>query len=228
MSLHPTWLELALRLVLATLAGALIGINRGEHGKSAGLRTNLLVCLAATIAMIQVNLLLDTRGRSWDSFMMADPMRLPLGILSGVGFIGGGAILQRRNLVVGVTTAATLWYATVMGLCFGAGHLLLGGVACLFGIGILWGLKIFEQHWKQLLHAELVVSCEEKNLSADEVAQKLKAKGFHAALKSVTFGEKLEMKFDVSWRARPVDQDMPAVLQEIANLSSVSRLQWKI
>ncbi len=48
-------------------------------------------------------------------------MRLPLGILSGIGFIGGGAILQRGDLVMGVTTAATLWFVTVMGLCFGAG-----------------------------------------------------------------------------------------------------------
>src|SRR5436305_2364226 len=98
------WSDLALRLALAVAAGALIGINRGEHGRPAGLRTTLLVCLAAAISMIQVNLLLGLQGRPSNSFVMLDLMRLPLGILSGMGFIGGGAILKRDNMVQGVTT----------------------------------------------------------------------------------------------------------------------------
>jgi MgtC family len=72
--------------------------------------------------MLQVNYLLTLSGRSSDSFVMNDLMRLPLGILTGVGFIGGGAILRRRDIAVGVTTAATLWFVTVMGLCFGGGQ----------------------------------------------------------------------------------------------------------
>jgi putative Mg2+ transporter-C (MgtC) family protein len=81
-----------------------------------------LVCLAAAIAMIQTNLLLAVKGRTADSFVMLDLMRLPLGILTGMGFIGGGAILRRESLVLGVTTAATLWFVTVIGLCFGVGR----------------------------------------------------------------------------------------------------------
>ena len=73
--------------------------------------------------MIQTNLLLATAGKSADSFVVLDLMRLPLGILTGMGFIGGGAILRRDGFVLGVTTAATLWFVTVIGLCFGAGRL---------------------------------------------------------------------------------------------------------
>jgi len=80
-----------------------------------GLRTTLLVCLAAAISMVSVNLFLATAGKPSDSFVVLDLMRLPLGILTGMGFIGGGAILRRDGLVVGVTTAATLWFVTVMG-----------------------------------------------------------------------------------------------------------------
>ncbi len=69
-------------------------------------------------AWIQVNLLLTVRGKALDSYIVMDLMRLPLGILSGMGFIGGGAILRRDNMVLGVTTAATLWFVTVMGLAF--------------------------------------------------------------------------------------------------------------
>src|SRR5579863_7181345 len=112
MPLHIGWGDVALRLVLTIIAGLLIGYNRTEHGKAAGLRTTLFVCLAASVAMIQVNLLLPMAGRATDSFVTNDLMRLPLGILTGVGFIGGGAILRRGNLVIGVTTAATLWYVT--------------------------------------------------------------------------------------------------------------------
>jgi putative Mg2+ transporter-C (MgtC) family protein len=111
-----TWFEIAIRLLCAIAAGVLIGSNRSEHGHAAGLRTSLLVCLAACIAMIQVNVLLPPAGRAFNSFVMNDLMRLPLGILSGMGFIGAGAIVRRDNLVIGVTTAATLWFLTVLGL----------------------------------------------------------------------------------------------------------------
>src|SRR5258708_5241154 len=99
------WHEIALRLALTLVAGGLIGINRGERGRPAGLRTTLLVCLAASVAMIEANVLLATVGKASDSFVVLDPMRLPLGVLSGIGFIGGGAILRRDDLVLGVTTA---------------------------------------------------------------------------------------------------------------------------
>jgi putative Mg2+ transporter-C (MgtC) family protein len=81
-----------------------------EHAKAAGLRTTILVCMAASVAMLQMNYLLPLTGHASDSFVTNDLMRLPLGILTGVGFIGGGAILRRGSLIVGVTTAATLWY----------------------------------------------------------------------------------------------------------------------
>jgi hypothetical protein len=72
--------------------------------------------------MIQVKLLLPVSGKTSESFSVLDLMRLPLGILTGMGFIGAGAIVKRGSLVHGLTTAATLWFATVLGLCFGDGY----------------------------------------------------------------------------------------------------------
>lgn len=123
MPLTLQWDDIALRLVLTVIAGTLVGINRSEHGQAAGLRTTILVCLAASVAMIQMNLLMPTAGKTPESFVTLDLMRLPLGILTGMGFIGGGAILRRGNMVQGVTTAATLWIVTVIGLCLGADSL---------------------------------------------------------------------------------------------------------
>jgi putative Mg2+ transporter-C (MgtC) family protein len=92
MPIALTWTDIATRLMVTIVAGVLIGYDRSEHGKTAGLRTMVLVCLAASLAMIQLNVLLPLAGRSSNSFVMNDLMRLPLGILTGVGFIGGGAI----------------------------------------------------------------------------------------------------------------------------------------
>src|SRR5215470_10584921 len=126
MPLTPDWTDIAVRLALTMLAGAIIGFNRGARGHAAGFRTTILVGLAASVAMIQTNILLPMTGKTSESFAVMDLMRLPLGILTGVGFIGGGTIVKKGDLVTGVTTAATLWLMTVIGLCFGAGQLLLG------------------------------------------------------------------------------------------------------
>ena len=104
------WGEVAVRFASTLAASALIGLDRRRAGQAAGLRTLLLVGLAAAVAMLQANLLLPARGKSADSFAVLDLMRMPLGILTGIGFIGAGAIVRRGSVVVGVTTAATLWF----------------------------------------------------------------------------------------------------------------------
>jgi putative Mg2+ transporter-C (MgtC) family protein len=104
-------------------------MERSKTGHFAGLRTTLLVALAASVSMIQMNLLIQTNGKPQDSYAVMDLMRLPLGILTGVGFIGAGAIVRKDEMVVGVTTASTLWFATVVGLCLGGGQVILGSVS---------------------------------------------------------------------------------------------------
>jgi putative Mg2+ transporter-C (MgtC) family protein len=144
MPLHPTVLDIALRLLLTLVACGLIGLDREVRGHPAGLRTTVLVGLAASVAMIQANILLSVGGKTADSFGVMDLMRLPLGILTGVGFIGGGAILRYGGSVRGVTTAATLWIVTVIGLCIGGGQIWLGLAATVLGLATLWLLKVID------------------------------------------------------------------------------------
>jgi putative Mg2+ transporter-C (MgtC) family protein len=141
MAFSPSWQEICVRLALTMLAGAIIGFNRGARGHAAGFRTTILVGLAASVAMIQTNILLPLAGKTPESFAVMDLMRLPLGILTGVGFIGGGAILRKGDLVTGVTTAATLWVMTVIGLCLGGGQLALGIATTALAVITLWILK---------------------------------------------------------------------------------------
>src|SRR5579862_9003064 len=146
MSPHFTWHDIILRLVLTAIAAGAIGFDRDQRGRPAGLRTNLLVGLAASIAMMQANALMISEGKAADSFVVMDTMRLPLGILSGIGFIGAGAIIKRGELAIGVTTAATIWFVTVMGLCFGGGQIGLGFAGFVLGFGVLIGLKRIETY----------------------------------------------------------------------------------
>src|SRR6185437_12785005 len=132
-----TWADILLRLAAAVLAGAILGYDRGTRGHIAGLRTTILICLAAAGAMIEANLTLSVVGKSETSFTVMDALRFPLGILSGIGFIGAGAILKRGTMVEGVTTAATLWLVTVIGLILGGGYFLLGGATVVIAFIVL-------------------------------------------------------------------------------------------
>jgi len=223
------WNEVALRLALTVIAGLLIGYNRTEHGKAAGLRTTLLVCLAASIAMIQVNLLLPMAGRSSDSFVMNDLMRLPLGILTGVGFIGGGAILRRDDVVVGVTTAATLWYVTVVGLCLGGGQIGLGMTATVIGLLALWGLQWLELRLRREHRATLRIELEGGNLGEDKIRQTLQDCGLRVVGTRIAIsasGKCRVVVLELIEYRLPQDNRIPAICDTLANEQGVVRLAW--
>ena len=109
---------------------------------------------------------------------MLDLMRLPLGILTGMGFIGAGAILKRGELVLGITTAATLWFVTVLGLCFGGGQWVLGAAALAIGLVVLEGLKRVEYLLPQSHRATLTVMSRMDATTEDDVRADILRHGF--------------------------------------------------
>jgi putative Mg2+ transporter-C (MgtC) family protein len=223
------WPEVALRLALTAIAGALVGLDRGEHGRPAGLRTTLLVSLAAAVAMIQTNLLLATAGRPADSFVTLDLMRLPLGILTGMGFIGGGAILKKGDIVLGVTTAATLWFVTVIGLCFGGGQTGLGLAATAIGIVVLRSLKSLESLLPQDRRATLTVASSFDGPTEDEIRADIQAQGLQILSSGIRYDRDrgtLTLSCEVRWRARLSDPSPPAFVGVLARRDGVSRLDW--
>jgi putative Mg2+ transporter-C (MgtC) family protein len=214
MPLSPTWTDIAIRLALTLLAGAAIGLNRGARGHAAGFRTTILVCLAASVAMIQANILLPLSGKTPESFAVMDLMRLPLGILTGVGFIGGGTILKRGDLVTGVTTAATLWLVTVIGLCFGGGQLVLGAAATVLAVITLWVLKWVDVMIPREHRARLVVVADPSWAVLDEIPRLLapmrcRAQFLEQHLNSEA--RKSDYVFELAWR-RPEREKPPADL----------------
>lgn len=106
------------RLILAGVLGGLIGLERELKSKPAGLRTTLLICIGAAV-FTHLSLYLAEVGG--EGGFRSDPARLAAQIIPGIGFIGAGAILHARGRVTGVTTAATLWVVTAIGIAVGAG-----------------------------------------------------------------------------------------------------------
>ena len=230
MHLAISWSEIGLRLLCALAAGILIGLNRSHHGRAAGLRTMSLVALAACVSMIQANLLLPLSGKASDSFAVMDLMRLPLGILSGMGFIGAGAILRRDDFVVGVTTAAAMWFVTVLGLCFGGGQISLGLIGLALGFIVLNGLNLIEDHMKQDHLAKLGLVTESSGPTENEIRGLLSAGGFRIRSTSVTMlraGTDRELNLSLQWRANADQTEVPEAIQALARYPGGVRLAWK-
>jgi putative Mg2+ transporter-C (MgtC) family protein len=218
--------DIALRLTCAVAASLIIGINREEHGRPAGLRTTMLVCLAAAGAMLLANRLIDTTGRPGDSFVTMDVMRLPLGILTGVGFIGAGAILHKDNFVLGVTTAATLWFSTVMGLCYGAGEFGLGTVLLAVGATVLWGLRWAEKRWRHRVEATVSVWVEGGSWTEETIRRTLQDAGYTVTpLQAEWMGARRRFRFDVH---RHVAGEEPGPPQELVRLAEAghAKVTW--
>src|SRR5690349_14386054 len=151
--------EICLRVGLAFVAGFAVGWERETHGRPAGLRTTILACVAAAVAMIVSELLfVQTAAAPGVSSWRPDPARLGAGVLTGIGFLGGGAILKHADFVLGVTTAATLWFATVIGLAFGAGLFMVGWLAFGIALIVLYVLPALERHIRTDAYATLKIT----------------------------------------------------------------------
>lgn len=126
-------LEQIIRLILAVILGLVIGFERERAHKPAGLRTHMLVCLGSclfTIVSLRFSL---------------DPARIAAGIVAGIGFIGAGAIIAEREKIVGITTAASLWVTSAIGLALGIGDYILAVMAAVLTVLILFSRTIFKK-----------------------------------------------------------------------------------
>jgi putative Mg2+ transporter-C (MgtC) family protein len=174
-------LDLLGELLLAVVIGGLIGLEREARGKPAGLRTNVLICLGATL-ITDVSLALGGGER-------ADSARLAAQVVSGIGFLGAGTIMQARGTVLGLTSAATLWVVAAIGIAIGARQTVEAVGAAVLVLLILVPLAKLEGMLTEL-RRERTMSLELSRVgqSADEVAEVLEecglsVRGRHEALR---------------------------------------------
>lgn len=141
-ALQTTWLEVVVRLVVAGALGAAMGLERQVHGRAAGLRTMMLVCLGCCLVMLVSNAFAEAYGSlpRNETNLQIDPARLAYSVMGGIGFLGAGAILKSGLHIRGLTTAATIWCVAAVGLSVGMGlyfHALLTTALVLFALLVL-------------------------------------------------------------------------------------------
>jgi len=123
-----------LKLLLALLIGGLIGAEREFRDKAAGFRTIIFICVGATLFTI-ISVRLGSPH---------EPSRIAASIVSGVGFLGAGAILRAQGRVIGLTTASTIWLAAALGMAIGGGDFALAGIAAVLALVVLLAFPAIE------------------------------------------------------------------------------------
>ena len=134
------------KLVLSFILGAIVGLERRHKGQTAGMRTFALITMGAALAMI-VSIYIP---QVHFGLKNGDPERIAAQVISGIGFLGAGAIIQMKGSVRGLTTAAGMWVSACIGLAVGAGMYVVSIVACFLIIFVLLSLEMLE---KNLLHS---------------------------------------------------------------------------
>jgi len=133
--------DILMRIVFSIILGSIIGLERELTNKSAGLRTQIMVCLGSCIFTI-----LSIYGFSTavTLYPLGDPSRVAAQIITGIGFIGAGTVLRQGLTVTGLTTASTLWIVAAVGMACGCGHINIAVVSTILAVAILVLIRIFE------------------------------------------------------------------------------------
>ncbi|MEK6941897.1 MAG: MgtC/SapB family protein [archaeon] len=133
--------DLILRMLLALAFGAVIGFEREKEEEPAGFRTHMLICLGATLFTV---LSMDFPGTS-------DPSRIAAGLVTGIGFLGAGAIFRAENKIRGLTTAADLWVLTAVGIAIGIGYFVAAAASTVAVLAILYLKRFLHKSPQQTL-----------------------------------------------------------------------------
>jgi putative Mg2+ transporter-C (MgtC) family protein len=176
------WLNILTRLLVATMAGGIIGLERSYHGRPAGFRTHTLVCLASSLLMLVT--MYQSRwfiGSALDT-VRVDPTRMAQGVMTGIGFLGAGVIMREGLTVRGLTTAASIWVTAAIGILAGTGlySAVLGGSVITIGI-----LTVFRkaENWipSQIFANNTIVFGRDNAMSETEIRELHVKNGFSVA-----------------------------------------------
>ncbi len=198
-------LELWLQVVLATLLGGAIGLERELSGKPAGLRTNILICVGATLFTVLSFKLSLGRG---------DPARVAAQILPGVGFIGAGTILHARGSITGLTSAATIWVVAAIGMALGSGAYTDAIGTTVLVMLILWGLGNLEKLIaRKSTYSHLVIHAKPEMSAVEDLESLLRRSGLEVArVESRRENVDLVVEFELRGPRRLHDQAKLSIL----------------
>jgi len=175
-------IDILIRLGAALAAGGLIGLERSYHGRPAGFRTHTLVCLASALLM-----LVTVYESQWfqphgNSRVVVDPTRMAQGIMTGIGFLGAGVIMKEGLAVRGLTTAASIWVTSAIGILFGIGFWIPAMLAVAATLGTLSSFRWIESRMPTEFYAQFRVQFRRAEAMAEKDLRDLvKQYGFSVA-----------------------------------------------
>jgi putative Mg2+ transporter-C (MgtC) family protein len=151
------YFEISFRLVAALLAGGLIGLERSHRGRPAGFRTHALVCVASSLLMLVTVYETHWFPQTASARVILDPTRMAQGIMTGIGFVGAGAIIKEGYSVRGLTTAASIWITSAIGILTGIGFYFAAALGTVLALGTLSLFRWVEARLPTESYASFVV-----------------------------------------------------------------------
>lgn len=170
-STEITWQVALVRILASFFIGTLVGIERETHDQPAGLRTHILISIGATVVML-ISIFIP---QTFTNFQNGDPGRIAAQVVSGIGFLGAGAILKFGADVKGLTTAASIWAMAALGLAVGAGMFVIGFIGVVVILFALTVMNLFEKRVfkeRTIRKVELVVKKKDSDIQALKVVLK--------------------------------------------------------
>jgi len=220
-----TEFDMIIRLCLGFLAGAIIGFERSSRRQVAGLRTHILIATGATLLMI-LSIYLPQQFGSYQRG--GDPGRIAAQVVSGIGFLGAGAIIRLGNNVRGLTTAASLWFVAAVGLAIGGGMFIVAGIAEVLGLITLGLLNLLEKKlFPSARYKALVISYKDTTPSTKEALDIIRDGGINIQSIDLNQGSK-----DKGTKLRllvriPDTVDISAVCRAIKTSGEVGKVEIK-
>ena len=150
------------KLILATFLGSLIGLEREYHGRPAGLRTHILVCIGAAVLTIS-GLSIAAVFNNGNGSSGEEISRIVAGIVTGIGFLGAGAIIRTSDLIRGLTTAACIWFVAAIGIVIGIGQYFLAASSTAIALIVLVLLPLIENRVSALKYRDVIIRGESRD-----------------------------------------------------------------
>jgi putative Mg2+ transporter-C (MgtC) family protein len=220
-----SWAEILLRVGLAAGLGGAIGFERELREREAGLRTHLLVSVgAALFTLVSAYAWTDWRF-STDEGLVFDPTRIAAQVVTGIGFLGAGAIIRQGLSVRGLTTAATLWVVAAIGMATGAGYYAAAVITTVLVLVSLWPLRVLAIRVSERIHPQEGRLAVELPAGASALSVLEAVEGAGASVRSLEFGDERDTR-RVDMRVRLEEGNAAALLDALSRAEHVKGARW--
>jgi len=221
--------SILLRLAFAIILGGVIGLEREIHGRPAGLRTHILVCVGATIIMISSKSQAELYFPVSENIRITiDPGRIVAGIMTGIGFLGAGAIIRIGDIVRGVTTAACIWFIAALGIVIGEGFFSLAIVSTASMLGLLMLLQRLEYRLPSNVYRAIQVIAPIHKADTIESSCKtiLEKKNIRIQDTSYSFSHEKE-RFEMTFYVRMKNQlQSGTIIRSLSAIPGITQIKW--